>query len=259
MKRTPCLAFAVLVIATLPAFAQDHPELITDRPDQTESSAVVAPGYVQIETGFVYSREAGDSGALEYPTTLLRVGVVDRLEARIGVPGFVSEFEGNNATGLGDAELGLKLRLIHENGPRPEIALLASTSVPIGHDAFSSDRFDPAFRFAFSHTLTERFSLGYNAGAAWETAPTPSGKTTTTALQYTIAGGIGITEKLGAFVELFGDIGLSAPGGPAHSLDGGLTYLIRPDIQFDVSAGFGLTEEAPDYFLGAGISVRLPG
>jgi hypothetical protein len=38
--------------------AQDKvPELVTDRPDQTESSAVVPPGSLQIETGFIMGKD----------------------------------------------------------------------------------------------------------------------------------------------------------------------------------------------------------
>ena len=38
-------------------FASDVPELITDRPDQTESSSTVPPGYVQIEVGWQHLKE----------------------------------------------------------------------------------------------------------------------------------------------------------------------------------------------------------
>ena len=37
------------------------PDLVTDRPDQTESSAVVPLGFAQIETGYLYTRDSGSS------------------------------------------------------------------------------------------------------------------------------------------------------------------------------------------------------
>jgi hypothetical protein len=44
----------ILTITTIYAKAQNEaPELITDRPDQTESSTVVPHKSLQIETGFV--------------------------------------------------------------------------------------------------------------------------------------------------------------------------------------------------------------
>jgi hypothetical protein len=38
----------------------------------------------------------------------------------------------------------------------------------------------------------------------------------------------------------------------------GATYLMTPNLQMDAHGGVGLTDTAPDYFLGVGISVRLP-
>jgi hypothetical protein len=42
-----------------------------------------------------------------------------------------------------------------------------------------------------------------------------------------------------------------------HYLNGGLTYLINNDVQFDVRVGWGLNEAAEDFFAGAGLSVRF--
>jgi len=233
-------------------------ELITDRPDQTESSAIVPRGYFQIETGVTYSDEGSESRSLEYPGTLLRIGLSQRVELRLGIQGFISEFEGNNTTGFGDSDIGTKIYLMEESGWRPEMALLASLSMPTGKDGISTERMDPSFRFAFSHTLNDRVSLGYNLGAAWETEPTSSGRSTLSWLQYTVTAGFGLSERFGAFVELFGDTPLSADGDTELSFDGGLTFLLRPNVQLDAALGFGLTDDAPDWFLTTGISVRFP-
>ena len=37
---------------------------------------------------------------------------------------------------------------------------------------------------------------------------------------------------------------------------GGTTFLITPRAQFDVHVGVGVSDTAPDYFAGAGFSVR---
>jgi len=59
---------------------------------------------------------------------------------------------------------------------------------------------------------------------------------------------------LGSFAELYGFF-------PEHSdwdhrFDAGLTYLVNRNIQLDASGGFGITENAPDYFISAGVSFR---
>ncbi len=118
---------------------------------------------------------------------------------------------------------------------------------------------DPALRLSFAHTLSERLSLGYNVGIGWESGPGGDGGTTTlSSYLYTVALGIGLSDRVGAFVELFGDVPASAPGGPANSFDGGFTFLVRDNLQFDVAAGAGLSDAADDWFAGVGISVRWP-
>ncbi|HSL81901.1 MAG TPA: transporter, partial [Thermoanaerobaculia bacterium] len=161
--------------------------------------------------------------------------------------------------GAGDAELGAKVRLRGEAGPLPEAALLVGVSLPLGDDDVSSDRYDPSMRLAFAHTLSERLGLGYNLGVEWSSEPGDEGvRETFSRLVYTVALGSAVTDRMGAFVELFGAEPIDAPAGSEVSLDGGFTYLLRPNLQLDLSAGAGLTDHAPDWFVGAGVSFRLP-
>ena len=44
---------------------------------------------------------------------------------------------------------------------------------------------------------------------------------------------------------------------PTHFMDGGLLYRLRPNIQLDLRAGFGLSGRPDDFFTGAGLSVRF--
>lgn len=271
----PARALAATCIALLAAGslpAQDTPpgELVTDRPDQTESAAVVAAGYVQVETGFTLTGDeegAFETRVLEGPGTLVRIGLGHRTELRLGWDGWIEEdvdsghprVPNRTTEGIGDGELGAKVRLRDEAGALPEAALLVGVSVPVGDDDFSSDRYDPSMRLAFAHTLTEGLGLGYNLGVAWSSEPGEEGvRETSSRLVYTVALGTSITDRLGAFVELFGAEPVDAPPGSEVSLDGGFTYLLRPNLQLDLSAGAGLDDDTPDWFVGAGVSLRLP-
>lgn len=264
---------AVLVVGILtaaPLRPQDTPpeELVTDRPDQTESAVVVAPGRVQVETGVLLTREKAEDATVETveaPGTLVRIGLGARTELRLGWAGYLRQevdlpgSETLTDEGPGDAELGAKVRLRDEQGALPEAALLLGISLPVGDDAFTSDRLDPTILLSLAHTLTDRLSLGYNAGIEWSSEPTDSGSHEThSRAVYTAALGIGVTDRAGAFLELFGAEPIDAPGDSELSADGGFTYLLRPNLQLDVSAGAGLTDEAPDWFIGAGVSVRWP-
>jgi len=245
--------------------AQEAPELVTDRPDQTESTAIVPAGRAQLELGATLTRdeEAGSRvESLGGPGSLLRLGLSERVELRLGWEGWVDE-ETRSGGGRGrvdgaaDAAIGAKLRLREGDGASPAIALIAATSVPIGEEAFSSERFDPSARLAVSHDLAGGIGLGWNVGIETASEPAASGRTTRSTAIYTLAAGFPAAERWGLFVELFGEVPMSAEGGPAHSADGGATYLLRPNLQLDLAAGVGLSDAAPDWFAGVGLSVRL--
>jgi len=246
--------------------AVDVPELVTDRPDQTESSSTVPYGSIQIEMGWLYSDE--DSEDLEtdaFPQALLRYGLAENLELRLGYDGYIwqnavgSRAGALDEEGSGDLSAGFKLKLMDEEGWLPETAFISHLGLPTGKAPFSSERVDPDYRLAFSHTLSDRISFGYNLGQAWRTEEDAAGdRDTRNNFIYTAALGVGLTEKLGGFVEFFGDIPTGSDGGPANSFDGGFTYLIADNLQLDISSGIGLSDDADDWFVSAGFSIRFP-
>ncbi len=106
----------------------------------------------------------------------------------------------------------------------------------------------PEFRFTMQHTLSEKLSLGYNLGCEWD------GFTPETTFIYTLTTGYAISDKIGSYVELFG----FAPQGDSanHNFDGGVTYLFTNNFMVDLSSGVGLTENAPNYYMALGLSIR---
>ena len=265
-----CFLYSV-VLTRVTCFAQEKfspkPELVTDRPDQTESSVVVPPGYVQVETGWSLSRnqEGGIRTNIHtFPGTLFRIGALDRMELRLDYGGVLWEQtreagQSADTSGSGDMGIGAKIYFWEEQGWIPETALLAGVSLPVGKDPFPSGRADPTFRFSLSHTLSDRLSFGYNLGATWEsTLDETNDRDTLSLFNYTVVLGIGLTERAGLFVEAFGDIPFNAQGGPRNSLDGGFTYLIRDNLQFDGFVGVGLSDSADDWLVGLGFTARFP-
>ena len=115
---------------------------------------------------------------------------------------------------------------------------------------------DPSLLMAFAHELSPRVSVGYNLGAAWESSPDQPDRQAS--LLYTLALGIGVTERLGAFVEVFGDRPTAGDAVTGISIDGGLTFLLTETIQLDLSVGRGLHGQTADTFFGTGLSFRVP-
>lgn len=252
----------LLVFSADVAEAQDStsalPAIATDRPDQTECPFIVPIGHFQMENGFVYQHNNEpevNSYTYLYPSTLLKYGVHKRLELRA-----VIEHEGRTeyvpekqfaGTQLSPVKVGFKVNLLEEKGLIPLTSLIVHLGLPFLASKESRDgHIAPTFRFLMQHTLSKKVTLAYNLGAEWETDDH------VTTWVYTLTSGYAFSEKVGAYVEAYGF--LSPETTADHRIDGGITYFLRPNVMFDVSAGKGVTPAAADYFLGLGFSFRLP-
>jgi len=115
----------------------DEP-LITDRPDFTESTEAVPLGRFQIEAGYTYTKE-GDADAHNAPELLLRVGVFEGVELRIAWPNFTTiDAPGDDIDGLDDLNLGVKVKLLEQDGLIPHFGVIGELSIPTGADDLTS-------------------------------------------------------------------------------------------------------------------------
>ncbi len=257
MKKQHFIVAICLFTSMLFANAQeenkpkDFGTISTDRPDQTEASNLVPKKFLQVETG-AFFESLNDVEATTYNTTLLRYGLLDNLELRLGFDNTEIKFNSNTiASGFSPLLLGVKIGVTEEKGALPEIAFIGHINMPfLASNDFETKSTGVDFRFSLSHTLSERSSLGYNLGMAWD------GDITTANYVYTIAYGYSISDKVGTYVELYGE--LPEDSSFDHKWDAGFTYLISDNIQLDVSGGTGITKDVQDLFLSAGISFRIP-
>lgn len=252
--------------------AQDAPPLVTDRPDQTESPAIVPAGVVQLEAGAVFSRfnrqttvpgnPAVDArtGVLELGGVLARIGVARRLEARIGFAGFqrITETGVPTVDGAGDADIGVKFQVAPGERRIPQAAIIAGVILPTAAAGLGVDAASPTVRLALAHELSPRLSFGWNVGAEFLRSDAGGRTETDIDLIYTAVLGVAATDRVGLFVEGFGTLSGQDLEPDRHLLDGGITYRLLPNVQLDASGGVGLSAAAEDWFVGAGVSVRVP-
>ena len=236
-----------------------------DRPGTSNPPSVVAPGAIQFEGGFSIERETdGDepnTSTLSVPDGLLRLGLLSWLEARISADGFVFEERSHvdDRYSGSDLVLGSRARLLDQNGALPATAIDFILSIPTGSSDVTSGGVDPGGAFLFEWRLSERFVLVTNVGIA----STSLGKhTSRRALEVAPAVSLNasITERAGAFIEYYATLADRGVD-DEHSIDGGFTWLIGENLQLDISAGAGLDNAAPDFFVSAGAAWRffLPG
>lgn len=258
MKFTVLLAFLCFGIA-YPVLSQEKPEIVTDRPDQTEAAELVPQGALQVETGFVYEKDHDHniiSTNYTYNTTLIKYGVNEHFELR-----FITEYLGerqriggeinSKIEGLSPLALGVKIKLADEKGFWPQAAMIGHISLRSGSKEFTPDYTVADFRFTLAHTISEKISFSYNVGAEWSGA----NENPEAIFLYTAALGYALSPKIGAFVESYSFFPERSKAD--HRFDGGITYKFTPVIQWDASAGVGLSKNAPDFFVSTGLSFRV--
>ncbi len=221
-----------------------HAQIVTDRPDQTESSSTVGAKNLQIETGVLLGFEGENEPSTQQilaPTTLFRYGLNDKFELR-----FVSQFESikvgaDRFQGIADSEIGFKVEL--GSNEKTEIAFLSHLVLPLGTEELTGNRFGTVNKLSISHGFNENVGLGYNIGYDYFGEGDGS-------LTYSLALGVTVNEKVGIYVEPYGE--LVDFDKHISNFDAGFTYLINENVQLDFSFGVGLNQKMN--YLSFGIS-----
>lgn len=244
--------FTISILAFGHAYAQ---EFVTDRPDQTESSSTIQKGAIQIETGYLISTHDMDKNVrarnFSFPTNLFRIGLSKNMELRI-----VNSFEVNHTltpekpiskkSGFSNLEIGFKARFLNESENTPEIAFLSHYVIPTASNTLENIH---GFinKIAISKTLSEQHSIGLNLG--YDYFYEDQGN-----LTYSLAWGIGLSEKFSIYLEAYGD--LENLDSLVASADAGITYLIKENMQLDYSFGTGINHKMN--YQSIGFSIRIP-
>lgn len=96
-------------------------------------------------------------------------------------------------------------------------------------------------KLAVSHSLTEHLDLGYNLGYNYSGHGRGD-------LTYSVALGIGLSEKIGMYLETYGEY--SDFRQINLNYDGGFTYLLKKNLQLDFSLGIGINQKMNYFSLG---------
>lgn len=248
----------VSALLTAASAASAAAQIVTDRPNFTESTATVPSGRMQLEAGYTLFR-ATDFTGHQLGEGLLRIGLIPGLELRAGIPSYntatrevgPAEFE---SSGFGDASIGMKLGL-YESGMSeglPSASLLLGTSIPLGDDDFGADGLEPEAKLALGWSLAPRLDLGVNVNY---TQRNPSFGDNYDEWAASVALGFPLAGRLSGFGEYYA-IRPDFPGdaGDEDVVGGGITFLLSPDFQLDARVGVELDSHADAMFFGVGFA-----
>jgi hypothetical protein len=207
-------------------------EIITDRPDQTESSSIIPLKSLQIEAGVFFQRGTR-AQANAHPSVLWRYGVSKNFELRL-----LTEFETNRTisnslkkSGISDLQIGTKIQLFKKKNVNTEIAFLSHFILPTAKRELTNDRLGTINKLSISHVISNNFGLGYNVG--YDYLGTGIGN-----LTYSMALSVSLSDKVGAYIEPYGEF--AEFENHLANFDIGLTYLLKNNLQLDISYGTGL-------------------
>jgi hypothetical protein len=263
MKPQAFIRPVLLILAFTPtlAFAQAQDEtgpISSERPGFTNGTDTVPVGKYQIEAGYQYSRDGRESEHEIGNGTQLRYGVSPRAEIRFGIPSYdwiSGSGDSGETRGRSDSAFSAKWRLLDGlQTRRPSLALILSTTLPTGSRAFRENHLQPQAALESHFDFSEKFTLEANFVLA---AARSDGRRFA---QYSGALNLGYSAShaLGIFVETYRISPSDYGSVSGNFLDGGLTYLVGNNTQFDINGGTGVTRGVRSgLFVGAGIAHRF--
>lgn len=257
-------AGAALCAAEACAQSRDSAPLQTDRPDFVESSNVVGPGRVQLETSVAFerTRSQGVTETVRTTPTLIRIGTARDWEIRLETDGYTKQQLQVDATGersrnqgYADLSIGAKWHLRDGDGMAPSLALLVHADLDSGSASVRGNGIRPSVRMVAEWELPAGWSVGLMPGIAYE--KTDDGRRFYQGIWGMVAGKAW-TDRLRTFAEFAAPaIAGSRYGAAFSTYNVGAAYLLSDDCQLDISMQQGATRNAPERAWSLGLSTRF--
>lgn len=225
-----------------------------DRPDVTNGTHIVDIGLLQVEMGGLFTRPARGQHAFGSPLTF-RVGLADSIEARIGTDGLVMQSDGvTRQVGIGNTNVGAKLRLWADPGGVPVVSILPTINFPTADAAKGFGTGDRDYLLAvLSGTDIGRHwhaDVNYGIGRIGAGNGAPHFTQHLTSLSISAAA----TDNLNPYGEAFWfskqdpdggavvavDVGAIYELGPRYAVDGGLQVTLTGSHDIAVFGGMSL-------------------
>jgi len=238
-------------------------EIETDRDSFTPATTVAGNGRLILESAYTFTdnREVAESHS--FPEFLARYGVGDRLELRLGwnyevggAPSDTSNSDGDDDFEGGGLErehriaYGIKAEISEQDAWVPQSVVIVQGSTPTTGEAAASQ---VVATYAWGWTWAERikFDSAIRYGTASELGDHFGVWAPSTVLK------VMLTEKWNAHVEYFG---LFRDGSGDDTVkqycSPGTHYLLTPNLEIGVRVGWGLNDEAANFFANTGVGWR---
>ena len=216
--------------------AADPHAVQPERPTIATHAHTVASGWVEIEAGVEHDRFA-DRMRTESAVSTVKLGLSRRSQLGITASALRDPADAAHTSGIGDASLALKWRLLDAAPWLGDFALLPVLKLPSGSSrrGTGTGTTDASLYLVSSHSYG-LVSLDINVGA---TARSGDGSTAPTrAALWTAAAGLPLKGTMAWAAEVYGLLGTSGPVGTAPIVAAllGPTWTPRPWLELDAGA-----------------------
>ncbi|MEL7221740.1 MAG: transporter [Bacteroidota bacterium] len=259
------LTIIALILSSTIALAQESAPFTTSRPGQAFTPLTMGKGGLQVQSGFRigenYSTVTDFGRRLFYSasfgnTTTVRYGISEKVEIRAEADwsrNYENLFDGPERR-FGDSfqrvSIGSRILLVNDDEKSQYFSVQPRLDLPIvdvenvGMQillAYSKSVFSTA---TFTTNVSWTGGTAYYVGNQWD---------------YALNLGFSITDNLSGFVENYGTL---IADQLFLSFDTGLALMVSPNLQLDLSGGFGqiegvLTLSARQWFVDTGVSWRI--
>lgn len=253
-----------LLLLAGPALAAAQEPIETDRDSFTPSTVSARRGRLILESSYSLIDNRDQPETHSFPELLARYGVADGLELRLGanyeIGGAANSISGGGGDGdFTSAEIeseanvsyGVKARLTEQDGWLPRsVAIVAGNTPTSGHET----RTHVVATYAWGWELTERvvwdFATRYGDGAVEEAEFHRWAPSTVVKVE--------LAEAWTGHVEYFGIYTDGRADELSQSyLSPGIHYLLTPDLEIGVRAGWGLSDDAANFFSNVGVGLQF--
>lgn len=247
--KTYTILLSLLMAAGFCHAQEELPVLPADRPGYTWGAEVLPLHKVSWENGIGFESSSDGSHTMTLNSTIIRYGIFDNMELRIGTD-FLMFNDGlstRNTLGIAPLTFGTKIKVFESSNWLPSIGLLAEFQTPhIGSKALLPSHLAPSMYVLFEHSINDWMWLCYNAGVVWD------GETATPQTFLSLATGFNITDDIGTFVDCYNY--LHPEDGNQYMSEIGLTWMVLPRLQVDIECGLDLQNLGKYFSIGGGIA-----
>lgn len=252
--RTSLRCAGALAVALYPGLAEAgecpsaQSEIVTDRPDVTNSSLVVPAGSIQIENGLNTSGQSAGKG-FDGSNSRIRFGVAPCLEVLLDVPSYVGRLTGAVDTGFTNVTPSVKWQV--SGLPEPaNLSVVFGVGLPTGTPAITGAGLQPYLQLPWSYELGGGWGISGMVTSFFRPSDFANHQTS----EATFVIERKVSERLALFAEYVGDF--PSRGASTALLNVGGGYLLNRTEQLDFHLAFGLNRNSPDYIIGVGYSYR---